>query len=284
MVLCVFDEDHVVYRYKYLPFTAGSLKALTEGTIKFASPLDFNDPFDCVPHYDTASIEQISKLRPDLYKAAGDRRGLSPAKRLQKKGEFVARLRNRINDGSFGIDLVKNVGIVSLSRNGLNIPMWSHYSDFHRGLLLEFRTPIMGRKEDLALTRDRLMPFPVIYQKDRPHIDIGVENKDELFAKVLLTKSEDWEYEEEERVIDYERGPGIYQYERDDILCSVIAGMNISRRDYKSLVRIVGDLAEASIPNLSLYKAEPVDGEFRLQARGHPRLDLHRKDKDHTCK
>lgn len=279
----MFDEDHIIYRYKYLPFSAGSLKTLTKGTIKFASPLEFNDPFDCVPHYDTESIQQVPNLRPDLFKAAGDRRGLSPAKRLQEKGKFVARLRNRVSDGSFGIELLKPFGIVSLSKNGLSIPMWSHYSDFHRGLLLEFRTPIMGQREDVALARDRLMPFPVTYQEDRPHINIGEESKDNLLRKVILTKSEDWKYEEEERVVDHERGPGIYQYRRDEILCSVIAGMKISLENYKSLVRIVNNLAETVIPSLSLYRAEPVDGEFRLQVRGHPRLGLRHTSEKHMC-
>lgn len=43
------DSEDVFYRYKYLPFNEGSLKVITEGTVKFTCPLDFNDPFDCQP-------------------------------------------------------------------------------------------------------------------------------------------------------------------------------------------------------------------------------------------
>lgn len=46
----MFKEEDVIYLYKYLPFNEGSLCVLTEGTVKFTSPLNFNDPFDCLPH------------------------------------------------------------------------------------------------------------------------------------------------------------------------------------------------------------------------------------------
>lgn len=269
----MFDEEHVIYRYKYLPFSEGALKILTEGTIKFTCPLEFNDPFDCFPHYDTTSISQLPGMRPDLFKAAGDRRGLSPAKRLQQKGCFVARLRNRIEDGSFVTDLVKGVGVVSLSKVGLNILMWSHYADFHRGFVIEFRIPVMGHKEeDLHLASDRLVPFPVTYRTNRPHIRIGTEYPDNLLEQALLTKSLDWKYEAEERVISEGHGPGIFPYRRDEVLCSVIAGMKMSQDNYQKLGLIVATLANSSSPGLKLFKAEAKEGEYRLEVKGNPRL------------
>ena len=59
----MFNEDHVIYRYKYLPFSEGSLKALTEGTMKFTCPLDFNDPFDCLSHTVEDDRENYGELR-----------------------------------------------------------------------------------------------------------------------------------------------------------------------------------------------------------------------------
>lgn len=196
-----FNEEHVIYRYKYLPFDEGSLKTLTEGTIKFTCPLEFNDPFDCFPYFDTAAIHHLPGMRPDLFKAACDRRNLSPAKRLQEKGAFVARLLKRIEDGSFATDLLKDVGIVSLSKDPLSILMWSHYAEFHRGFVLEFRIPIMGRKKDLPLATDRLLPLPVQYKSERPYVAVGTELPIDLLEKIVLTKSLEWSYEAEERVL-----------------------------------------------------------------------------------
>lgn len=42
--------------YKYLPFDEGSLRIITEGTIKFTLPSEVNDPFDCAPDYETSNI------------------------------------------------------------------------------------------------------------------------------------------------------------------------------------------------------------------------------------
>lgn len=269
----MFDEEHVIYRYKYLPFSEGSLKTISEGTIKFTNPLEFNDPFDCLPHYDITSINQITRMRRDLFKAAGDRKGLSPGKRIQQKGEFVARLRHRIEDGSFARDLMKPVGVVSLSRNALNIPMWSHYADFHKGLVLEFRIPFMGVRDDLALSIDRLLPFSVKYASQRPHIKIGTELPHDLVDKLVLTKSRDWEYEEEERVIDRDRGAGIFPYRRDEILSSVIAGLRISEGNFKRLETLIQNLSDSSMPNLSIFRAHEKKGDYQLEVMGHPRLD-----------
>lgn len=250
----------------------GALKVITEGTMKFTCPLEFNDPFDCFPYYDVSNIDQLPRLRPDLFRAARHRLGLSPAKMLEKKREWISTIRNRVRDPSFVVELIEKVGVVCLSRNALNIPMWSHYADYHRGFVVEFRIPVRGYLEDLAIATDRLVPFPVSYKQERPKINVGVEEPRELLDKLLLTKSLDWSYEEEDRVIDKDRGPGIFTYRRDDILCSVIAGMKINSDNYQVLETSVSKLAQESIPNLKLYRAQEREGEYKLEVRDHPRL------------
>jgi len=270
----MFDEENVIYRYKYLPFTEGALKAITESTMKFTCPLEFNDPFDCNPYYDKSSITDYPKIRPDLYKRTTQHLGLSPAKRIQAKGKIAANLKNSIDIGKFRYDLIKNVGIVCLSKDGLNVLMWSHYADFHRGVVLEFRIPIMGTKKDVALINERLTPFPVVYSSQRPHIKLGLEKGNKIVEKLVLTKSHHWKYEEEERAIDQSRGPGIYHYHRDEILCSVIAGMMISNKNYEKLQTLVANTSKETTLDLQLYKAESINDEYRLFVNNHPRLGL----------
>ncbi|SIS82470.1 hypothetical protein SAMN05421760_105270 [Neptunomonas antarctica] len=49
--------ENYIYRYKYLPFDPdGALKIITESTIKFSNPLEFNDPFDCITFIDTQQL------------------------------------------------------------------------------------------------------------------------------------------------------------------------------------------------------------------------------------
>ena len=267
----MFPEDHVNYRYKYLPFSEGSLKALTDGTMKFTSPAEFNDPFDCLPHYDLESIKQIDKVRPDIFRRAARIRGYSPAERIRRRPQLIAELRQRIASGDFVRDLMANIGVVSLSTDALNILMWSHYAEFHRGLVLEFRIPILGYKEDVPLAIDRLLPNPVRYTHQRPHIKMGLEDPQDLVNKCLLTKSVDWEYEKEERVIDHVRGPGIFSYRRNEILSSVIAGLRMTDQNMSRLKSIVVGLS-SEMPNLKLYRAEVHTGTFDLYVPGHPSL------------
>jgi hypothetical protein len=268
----VFPEEHVIYRYKYLPFNEYSLKAISEGTIKFTCPLEFNDPFDCRPFFDTTQIDQIHKLRPDLYKEAMDRRGLSPGQRILKRNEFVTRLRNRIEDGSFAEDLLRKVGVVSLTRDPLSILMWSHYADRHKGFALELRIPTCGSSRDASLALHRLLPLAVHYSKTMTTVALGPTHDYEVVKKMVLTKGEGWKYEAEERVVDHERPPGVYPYRRDDILCSVIAGMGMCREHYQTLEKVVANVSVHSLPNLRLYRATAVPAEYRVEVSDHPRL------------
>ena len=268
-LLPMFNEKDVIYRYKYLPFNEGSLKTLTDGTIKFTCPLDLNDPFDCLPYYDTSNINQLAKLRPDLYKAAGDRKGLSPAKRIQGKSQWIAGIKQGMDSGEFAKNLIRHVGIVSLTRNPFSVPMWSHYADFHRGFVLEFRVPIRSKESINAVAF--LVPLEVKYQANRPTVHVGT-TPDDLVKKTVLTKSLDWEYECEERVIDQFRGSGIYQYSRNEILTSVIAGLRMSPDNFQMLQHIVNELAHSNIPNLKLYKVEEKHNEYKLIVNEHPRL------------
>lgn len=268
----MFQEDQVIYRYKYLPFNEGSLQTIAAGTIKFSNALDFNDPFDCHPHFDLEHIEKIPKLKPELFKAAGDRRGLNPAQRLARKGEFLARLRESIHNGSFRKSQIECIGVVSLSRNGKNVLMWSHYADLHRGFMLEFRIPVLGTASDSIAAMNRLLPFPVKYQSARPSIKIGHELPDDLVEKILLTKSDDWAYEQEERVVYQGRSPGIYAYRRNDILASVVAGLKMPAVHRKELEMAVKHAATDGLQGLSLYDAKEAPRDFGITVPGHPRL------------
>ena len=270
----MFPEEHVIYRYKYLPYSPPALECIITGTMKFTCGLEFNDPFDCNPYFDLTHLNQLHKFRPDLYKAAGDRRSLNPAQRVAKKREFIARLRNRVRDGTFRRDQLERVGIVSLSREGTNVLMWSHYAELHKGFVLEFRIPVLGEKRDLVYATDRLLPFPVKYQQGRPTIRVGIELPQDLVERIVLTKSQEWKYEAEERVIDHLRPPGIYPYRRDEILCTVIAGMKMEFSNRKELAELVAAAAVTGAPGLAVYDAVEEPSQFGILVPGHPRLGL----------
>lgn len=80
--------------YKYLSFSKESLKIITDGTVKFTKPSEFNDPFDCFPHHETEGTEEFVDSRPDLIEKAAKIRGITSKQLINEKHEMISRLKN----------------------------------------------------------------------------------------------------------------------------------------------------------------------------------------------
>ncbi|WLH83978.1 DUF2971 domain-containing protein [Pseudomonas sp. FP2338] len=251
-------------RFKYLPFTEGSLKMITEGTLKFTCPLEFNDPFDCMPAYNTTSIENIHITRPDLIQAVARFHGVS----LESARELgIANARKGVDSGEFVKGLISNLGVVSLSRAATNLLMWSHYAEHHKGFVVELEIP-MGAPSHLL---EQVMPFPVVYKQARPVVDWATGcDIDQYF----LTKSEDWAYEQEERILTTWQGPGIHPYSRQHFLKSVIAGGKMHPEYFQLLETAVNQASQEIGRDIPLYKAELAKDKYKVYVPGHPSPDI----------
>lgn len=258
----VLQELYTLRRYKYLPFDEGSLNILTRGTLKFTCPLNFNDPFDCYPVFDPSSIEQLEKHRPDLLKAAGRAEGISPAKRLQRHGIYKAKIKKAVESGDYAKGIVKDLGICCLSRNPKNILMWSHYAKNHTGFVVEFKIDTSAPRSLL----DRIVPLPVVYQQERPMLKWGDKNID--IQSYFLTKSLDWEYEAEERILTTHEGPGFHPYSRVHFLNSVIAGARMSDDHFRILEETVAQVSKTIGKQIHLYQAHLAANEYRVIVPG----------------
>jgi hypothetical protein len=253
-------EVHTLRRFKYLPFTAGSLKMITDGTLKFTCPLDFNDPFDCMPAYNPDSIDNIHLHRPDLIQAVAEFHGVS----MEAAREIgLTNARKGVESGEFARGLVSALGVVSLSRVATNVLMWSHYAEHHKGFVVELE---IGMDAPMPLL-EFVVPLPVVYQRARPLVDWASGCDIEQY---FLTKSEDWAYEEEERILTTWQGPGIHPYSRKHFLKSVIAGAKMSSADFSSLEASVAQARRDIGRSIPLYKAELAKDRYKVYVPGHP--------------
>jgi hypothetical protein len=75
----------------------------------------------------------------------------------------------------------------------------------------------------------------------RPAIDPINDEAEEKLSKSLLLKSQDWAYENEWRVIDYEQGRGIRKL-GEHVIREVIFGARISETDKLRVVDWIGQL------------------------------------------
>lgn len=133
-------------------------------------------------------------------------------------------------------------GIFSLSETPLSLLMWAHYADSHRGYLLEIESdhPTLANAASAGAIA-RLLP--VSYRVDRPAVTaydpsvLPEHHLDNLVRDVLLTKSAQWSYEREHRMIlplnDFERFPHRIVQERCHLFPvppEVITGVVIGAR------------------------------------------------------
>ena len=267
------EHQKFIYRYKYLPFNDDSIKVLTEGTIKFTDPKTFNDPFDGRPPY-MANVEDIAKTKFKTIRKHSKKLGESPAQTLQKKRKYAAQMKMNAENGAISNNVASTFGIVCLTSTPDNLLMWSHYAESHKGFIVGFKIPTNGAFGEVDIRneipiveywRDCLYPLPVGYCTERPVVFYGRDSDRETSQKALLSKSVDWEYESESRVIDTTRPPGVYHYNRNLILHSVIAGLNMENKDYQQLGSIIRDLKEKEeLNHLTLYKAETHQREYKV--------------------
>jgi hypothetical protein len=198
--------------YKYLP--TERLTYLEDELLRFTQPLDLNDPFEWMPILPSkeeiiAIIETVAKENIQLI----ENHSLTREKKRKAISDYTKKYKDSIkavlNDepNNFGeqffnraiTSLGSKLGLFSLSRRWNSSLMWAHYTNSHKGFCIGFE-----RNSDYFKTKGNpIDPIfiiqPVIYSENR--IKVPVERGVKIDPKVVLTKSTDWKYEEEERVI-----------------------------------------------------------------------------------
>lgn len=241
--------------YKYVPLNPDSLKIFSDGTIKYSIPSKVNDPFDCFPVHRGDDSETFVQSRPDLVQKAAETRGIDVNILLQENPAL--RLQKGMESGQFSKKISDKIGICSLTRDPLNILMWSHYAEHHTGFVIEFNIPEEPCNHNVTALQLAKFLIPideVEYKLERPVIQFDDDKNDQV-TKQFLTKSLVWKYEQEERVIDFKRGHGIHRYHQN-VLKSVFAGANIGKNDLHDLAKEINNLNARKGLHINLHKVE----------------------------
>lgn len=187
-----------LYKYRSLRFEEDAqhvCDSIVGSRLYWASPLSFNDPFDCVPTYiyKGTKAEHLQNARRSVEvlgvgRPRGERRQMLAKGRRRKSGEIADTMAEASRK------LLERMGVCSLTEARDDILMWSHYGDAHAGICLGFEPSLHAI--------DFAGAFPVLYARDRPQINlIRRSTGHELMEKVLLTKNSGWAYEREWRMI-----------------------------------------------------------------------------------
>lgn len=243
-------------------------RSLLHKEIYFASPSQFNDPFDCFINYryDLLSQEEKFKKYYQMTRAQDPllsddevkrkakkwlKEGLLEKDKLLENNKII--LRELINE---------QVGILSLTKTKEHILLWSHYSDSHRGFCLGYNLDIL--KADLATKYNKIEK--IFYDVDVEYLDkypiiIPTDNisPSEYIKIPFRTKAKFWEYEQEHRIFIL-GGPKEVTSLPADAIAEVIIGCNMPEKDKLE----IEEFAIKSLPHASLYIAEMHHESFKL--------------------
>ena len=257
--------------YKYLKWDTGARRIISDGTVKFTHPSDFNDPFDCQPIYSDVSVESLNQGRPGYLREIAKNMGMTASDYLQEKNKMVQRLQKSVESGEYHRKMLQFTGVLSLTECPTDILMWSHYADQHKGFVVEFRVELEGEFAPSIDNLEDIIPLQVTYDNKRPVVDLAVDPRKykEENIKVLLTKSPHWSYEKEWRFIDYIRGSGIHPFSVKKHLVGVIAGARMNDYQVESLRSTVETAENTFGISLELHKAELKKDVFEVWIPGH---------------
>jgi len=255
----VADENAVEpsVLYKYCAFNEYTERIFTHNEIYFSSPDEFADLSDskvcCVCE---GEAKKRGSYLCEIYRRKCPERSkeeiLSHVKKLMKEKDGGSDLQKVLEES--GERLRKKLGIYCLTEKRDNILMWVHYAKQHSGFCLEFNVDnefFVPHARAIKVEYEVILPVLNVLQLDTyPKGEVG---------RKLLAKACDWEYEQEWRIVETKKGPGIQNFP-EDALSGVILGCRITQENKEDLLRWCRK--RKHLP--TLYEAREKQKEFGL--------------------
>lgn len=264
------------------------MKVLANRTLRWSSPVLFNDPFDVPremsfgltpvdivqalscrmadlienPPEDTSQLGPKVRLIVDTVK-----KGIRPEVRAElleglKETAATHRPTSESMDALRGMwrTFIPDFRILCLTESPAHVAMWYHYADKYRGVVIEFRC-------DDELDSPWLVARPVEYLNSKPDVYTAegwakiLTMPHELATRTMLdvstfTKSPDWSYEREWRVTSFKRptdtGPFTDYKFHEKELAAVYLGATISASDRESVTALTARFPAAVVWNVSI--------------------------------
>jgi hypothetical protein len=285
-------NQHSFFKY-YTPESAKL--TLRNGSRKWSTPLQFNDPFD--NQFDIGfpepPAEVVAQKAERILTALRSPEPLKPSQFGAKTAEMellrqlyqhnpgiqftdddIAYLQGGVLQGMHNVRrtapefnaevrrIMSDTSIFCVSETPDNILMWSHYAANHTGAVVEFRA---AEEVDSPL----LVAQPVRYSEDMPHLNYDILEMDsklariEIFDTVTLSKSHVWAYEREWRVWstlrDKTKAFEIIPFSPKEIE-AVYLGCKISSDDREQIAEIMSN----KYPTAKIFMAETHPSRFEL--------------------
>lgn len=246
------DHPEKLYKFRSLAGDSGRHvgRTLFEGEVYFGSARRFNDPFECLPAF---ILEGTAAQKTQYFKSFVSNVKDVPQEQVDELSAHLASQPDTLNMQALQDTFKSQMDafpMLCLSAVADNVLMWSHYAAEHSGVCLEFdgKCPIF---EEAA---------PVTYSSER--VRINLIDKDYTARAVVLTKSLDWHYEQEWRLLEVGTSPGVRVWP-PSALTAVILGARISEADR---ARVMAWVARRS-PKIAVRQASMSTKRFKVDIR-----------------
>ena len=232
--------------YKYTGISPNLDDSIVNRRLYFNKPQNFNDPFDCnfILETNCSAHEKTNYITTNMAGQGFTQDQIDAA--VNKALNNHSSWDQLINDGKDRF--LGRIGVCCFSKTDENPLLWAHYSEKHKGVCLVFDTS----KDTVFFDR----VFSVKYRSNYPKINF-ITNRSR-FDELVLTKSIDWIYEQEVRVMK-DVGANLYTFNAD-ALVGVIFGCKTGIAE----VSRIKTLLTANGYNISTQKAILRQGSFGL--------------------
>jgi len=253
--------------------------------IRFSSPLSLNDPFELKPNVTELSSEQkllqdfepmLTKTIIEEYSKQTNKTSLNETLRIFQsitpdlKNQFPQLVKKNIPAIKLMLHraLAKSIGMLCLSENPINLLMWAHYANSHRGFVIEFEptSKFFNKANDDPTNFQRL--HKVKYVEEMPRFTLETMGNFDPF----IHKSIDWFYEQEWRMLlplasaNTVTGDGPLAIHLFNLPKSSITGILLGAMATKETETTIVDLINANhnFKHVKLYKAFIDDQNYKL--------------------
>lgn len=185
LLKAVKDGQYPRHLYKYRSDSELTEAIFTNLSLWFSAPQSFNDPFDCnLSEVSSHTQEEADQFLHHILEGRPDR------DELLSRGTTVAKAENVLAASKDTV--LSQTGVLCLSTSFDSLLMWSHYTNSHKGLVIEF---------DITQDADFfLSPIKVKYTDNYEPTNYFIDQHATI-TKIISTKASCWSYENEVRII-----------------------------------------------------------------------------------
>ena len=242
--------------YKYFPPNLERFKSIQNNRLWYSAPIRFNDVFDSDFPIDREAI--FKSFLSQVPGGRGVRAGSPMWKQLRSEmPRNVKEFKDCLNQ------VRSTTGVACFSESFDSLLMWSHYAQNHQGMCVEYE--LLKFNSELGFS-----PVPVVYSNKRVQLSSlninSIENSTlEFLIMCLTSKSTEWSYENEWRIIRDKGACGVAWDDANHGALlpsispnSIILGCDASREFAKTVQRY----CETS--GVNLFRMEKDESEYRL--------------------